>query len=48
MRIVAAMPNPNTPADIKKITIFTLELAARAPSPRRWPIQIVLIDPFKD
>src|SRR5947209_13590535 len=48
MRMVEAMPNPNTNAVSRNITMLALEVAASAPSPRSRPTQIALIVPFSD
>src|SRR5206468_13120130 len=48
MRMVEAMPNPNTNAVSRNITMLALEVAASAPSPRRRPTQIALMVPFSD
>ena len=46
--MVAAMPKPNTPADIRNMMMPTLEVAASASSPMKWPIHTALIEPFSD
>src|SRR5947209_12816803 len=48
MRMVEAIPKPNTKAVSRNITMLALEVAASAPSPRKRPTQIALIVPFSD
>ena len=48
IRIVAAMPNPNTAENIRNMMMLALLVAASAPSPRKRPTQIELIEPFSD
>src|SRR5438445_1729249 len=48
IRIVEAIPKPNTKAVSRNITMLALDVAARAPSPRKRPTQIALIVPFSD
>jgi hypothetical protein len=47
-RIVAAMPKPNTAPKVRNMMMFAFEVAASAPSPRKRPTQIALIEPFSD
>ena len=44
MRMVEAMPKPNTKAISRNMTMLALEVAASASSPRKRPTQIALID----
>src|SRR4051812_10189923 len=48
MRMVEAIPKPNTKAVSRNITILALDVAASAPSPRKRPTQIALTVPFSD
>src|SRR4051794_1998015 len=48
MRMVEAMPKPNTNEVNRNITMLALEVAANAPSPRKRPTQIALTVPFSD
>src|SRR4051812_5092434 len=48
MRMVEAIPNPNTKAIRRNMTMLALEVAASASSPRKRPTQTALIDPFRD
>ena len=47
-RMVAAMPNPNTALKVRNMMMLALLVAASAPSPRKRPTQIELIEPFSD
>ena len=48
MRMVEAMPKPNTKAVSRNITMLALEVAASASSPMKRPTQIALMVPFSD
>ena len=48
IRMVEAMPKPNTSANIRNMIVLALAVAATAPSPRKRPTQIVLIEPLSD
>src|SRR4051794_36819776 len=48
MRMVEAIPKPNTKAIKRNMTILALDVAASASSPRKRPTQTALIDPFSD
>src|SRR4249919_2026542 len=48
IRMVEAMPKPNTNAFSRNITILALDVAASACSPRKRPTQMALIVPFND
>src|SRR5256885_14522781 len=48
MRMVEAIPKPNTNEVSRNITMFELDVAASALSPRKRPTQIALIVPFSD
>ena len=48
MRMVEAMPKPNTKAVSRNMTMLALDVAASASSPRKRPTQMALIVPFSD
>ena len=48
IKIVEAIPKPNTKEININIKILPFAVAANASSPRDWPTQIALIEPFND
>ena len=48
IRIVVAIPNPNTAATSRNMMILALVVAASALCPRNCPIQTALIEPLSD
>src|SRR5665213_266849 len=45
-RMVAAIANPKAPPKSRNMTVLAFEVAASEASPRNWPTQTVLTEPF--